>query len=171
MVNRTLGTMLQSLANDTPKQWDLKLPQAEFAFNSMLNRSMGTSPFAIIYTKIPGYTTNLIQLPTFKSISVENLADKITKTIEEVQKTLLNSNAKYKTLTSLHKRVKVFNGGDLVMVHLRKPRFSMGEYSRLKPKRFGPFRVRTKINDNYYIIDIPLDWNISTTFNVVDISE
>lgn len=49
VVNRSLGNLLRCLAGERPHQWDLILPQAEFAFNSSLNRSTAKSPFEIVY--------------------------------------------------------------------------------------------------------------------------
>lgn len=49
VVNRSLGNLLICLAGERPHQWDLILPQAEFAFNSSLNRSTAKSPFEIVY--------------------------------------------------------------------------------------------------------------------------
>lgn len=55
--------MLRTLAGDRPRLWDLALPQAEFAYNSMINRSTGDSPFAIVYTKLPNNVVDLLALP------------------------------------------------------------------------------------------------------------
>ena len=41
--------MLRSLIGESPKQWDRVLAQAEFSYNDSLNRSIGMSPFQILY--------------------------------------------------------------------------------------------------------------------------
>ena len=163
--------MLRSLVADRPKQWDLALSQAEFAFNSMVNMSTKRAPFAIVYTKPPNHTTDLLKLPSHSSKSVEALADKITTTLEDVKLKLTEANAKYKIHADEHRREKVFHEGELVMIHLNKSRFPIGEYHKLQAKNFGPFRVKQRINDNSYIIDLPTGWNISSTFNVSDLYE
>lgn len=171
LVNRTLGNMIRCLASDKPKQWDLALPQAEFAFNNLVNRSTGRSPFSIVYTKCPATTVDLIYLPTLKNKSAGQLAAEISATHNEVRAQLEASNAKYKAAADLHRREKVFDEGDLVMAHFNKNRFPPGSYNKLQPRKFGPFLIKHKVNDNAYVLDLPPDMHISPTFNVADLFE
>jgi hypothetical protein len=61
VVNRSLGNLLRCLAGTKPKQWDLALPQAEFAYNRSKSRTTGMSPFEIVYVRIhPEYWTSLL---------------------------------------------------------------------------------------------------------------
>jgi hypothetical protein len=47
-VNRSLSTMLRDQVK-TLGSWDGVLPEIEFEFNSSVNRSMGYSPFQVLY--------------------------------------------------------------------------------------------------------------------------
>lgn len=60
----------------------------------------------------------------------------------------------------------IFQEEDLVRIRLKKERFPLGSFVKLKARANGPFRIIKKINENAYKIDLPGDYNISTTFNV-----
>ena len=64
----------------------------------------------------------------------------------------------------------VFQPGDLVWLHLRKERFPTKRHSKLAPRGDGPFKVLHRINDNAYVLDLPEEYGVSTTFNVGDLS-
>ena len=54
-----------------PKQWDLVVSQAEFAFNNTKNRSTEKCRFEVVYTKLPWLTFDLTSLPTTIDLNKE----------------------------------------------------------------------------------------------------
>jgi hypothetical protein len=53
VVNRSLGDLLRSLVTEHHNQWDHILPHAEFSYNDSINRSIGQSPFQVVYGMQP----------------------------------------------------------------------------------------------------------------------
>ena len=164
--------MLRSLIGEHPKQWDLTLPQAEFAYNRSVNRTTGKTPFEIVYGRNPITPLDLVPIPVKEPVSVD--ADEQSQQIKElhqqVRAKIVQSNEQYKNRANKHRKRVVFKEGDLVWIHLRKERFPAGRFGKLKPRADGPFRVQKKINDNAYKIELPGHYNVSATFNVADLS-
>lgn len=63
VVNRSLGNLLRSLVGEHVSNWDLILSRAEFAYNDSVNRSIGKTPFEVVYGYHPHKPVDLIPLP------------------------------------------------------------------------------------------------------------
>lgn len=87
---------------DTPKRWDAALPQVEFAYNSMMNRSIGKSPFSTVYTKSPNQCIDLINVLKPKCKKVEKFEDLARQTHVDVKKHQPQSNENYKRNADKH---------------------------------------------------------------------
>ncbi|GKE45956.1 RNA-directed DNA polymerase, partial [Tanacetum coccineum] len=98
VVNRRLGNILRSLIRDNAKQWDLILPQAEFAYNSSVNRTTGKSPFEVVYGWNPITPLDLVPIIEVGRFSEEG-ADQ-SKQIKElhrsIQEQIIRHNEQYK---------------------------------------------------------------------------
>ncbi|KAJ9553571.1 hypothetical protein OSB04_017616 [Centaurea solstitialis] len=172
VTNRSLGNLLRCLVGDRPKQWDLALPQAEFAYNRSNHSSTGRSPFLVVYGRNPFTPLDLAPLadPIVFSADADELVAQIQQLHAQVRDQNIKHNLQYQTRVNKHRRKVVFNEGDLVWIHLRKDRFPQGRYGKLHPRADGPFRVLKKIGDNAYKIDLPGHYNVSATFNVADLT-
>ncbi|KAJ9555026.1 hypothetical protein OSB04_009640 [Centaurea solstitialis] len=172
VTNRSLGNLLRSLVGSNPKQWDLVLPQAEFAYNRSTHRSTGMSPFLVVYGRNPFTPLDLAPLPATEYFSTEgeDRATQIKLIHQQVRDQIINNNIVYQRRANVRRKKVVFQEGDLVWVHLSKERFPGGRSSKLQPRADGPFKVLKRINDNAYKIDLPGHYNVSATFNVADLS-
>lgn len=65
-------------------------------------------------------------------MAVESMAKEVQGVQKEVKQKLESSNAKYKAITYSHRREKVFNEGDSVMIFLWKEGFLVGTYNKLQ---------------------------------------
>ena len=79
------------------------------------------------------------------------------------------SNKVYKQNADSHRRVQEFAEGDYVMVRLRPERFSPETVKKLHARGVGPFKIIKKIGSNAYVVDLPSDFGISSTFNITDL--
>ncbi|GJS46474.1 hypothetical protein Tco_0596595 [Tanacetum coccineum] len=143
------------------KLWNVSLAQAEFAYNSAVHSSTGFLSFEVVYKTSPRHVVDFADLSGKNNVQANRMVEEAQATHEVVRANITEANAKYKITADKHRRKKLFQVGDEVMVFRRKKRFPVGTYSKLQPK----------INDNDYLVDLPNTMSISKTFNVLGIYE
>jgi hypothetical protein len=88
---------------------------------------------------------------------------------EETHQNISAANAKYQVSGSKGKKHVTFESGVMVWFHLRKHHFPTLHHFKLIPRAASPFKVLTTINDNAYILDLPVEFGVFTSFNVADL--
>ena len=143
---------------------------AEFAYNSLVNRTTGKSPHEIVYGFRPKQPIDLI--PMVDHYRVSESASSFATHMHELHKVISDkikqSNFNYKLRADVRRKFKTFDIGDLVMVRIRPERFPPGTVKKLHARSAGPFKILTKLNDN---VDLPEDFEINPTFNIEDLVE
>lgn len=168
VVNRSLGNMLRCLVGDNLRSWDSILCQAEFAHNNAHNRSLGFSPFKVVYGVVPRGPLALTTTPQpgeFHGRALE-LVEENTDVHQRALDHLSGTTIKYKRAADKRRREVRFEVGDQVWAVLTKERFPTGQYNKLKPRKIGPVEVVEKINENAYRLRLPSHVHTADVFNV-----
>ncbi|KAI5681312.1 hypothetical protein M9H77_02539 [Catharanthus roseus] len=172
VVNRNMGQRLRAILKKNLRQWEECLPHIEFAYNRVANSTTSHSSFQVVYGFNPLTLFDLVHLPVDQALSkVDSKKADFVKAIHaKVHEAIVNSNKKIVEKRNVGRRKVVLKPDDLVWVQFRKERFSQQRKSKFDDRRVGPFQIPEKINDNAYKVDLPGHYNVSTTFNVFDLS-
>uniref|UniRef100_A0A2N9HNF0 RNA-directed DNA polymerase n=1 Tax=Fagus sylvatica TaxID=28930 RepID=A0A2N9HNF0_FAGSY len=171
VVNRSLGNLLRCLVGDHARTWDSILPIAQFAYNNSVNRTIGMSPFEVVH----GYKARkpLDLLPMSPHVRMSESAEAFARHVHDLHKDISNrihsSNTRYKVQADSRRRHLEFAVGDYVMIRIRPERFPSGTVKKLQARSAGPFKVLKRIGSNAYVIELPSDYGISSTFNIEDL--
>ena len=87
----------------------------------------------------------------------------------EIRKKIQVSNYQYKIHADTHQRHAEFQVGDYVMIRIRPKWFPFRTVKKLQACSAGPFKVLKRIGRNAYVVDLPHDYGISSSFNIEDL--
>ena len=151
--------------------WEECLPHVEFAYNRAEHSTTKVSPFQVVYGFNPHAPIDLLSLPTTERIhsDARERADFIRKLHETTKANIESMNKKYRIAGSKGRKEIKLEPSDLVWLHLRKDRFPKLRKSKLMPRAAGPYKIIEKINDNAYKLELPPEFGVSPTFNIVDL--
>jgi len=111
-----------------------------------------------------------IPTPTKFSWEAEKRAKEIQDPHSHIRERIEKSNTQAMNQANKHKKNVQYQPADLVWIHLRKERFPSKRRSKLLPRSDGPFEILENIGPNAYKVDLPREYGVSATFNVVDLS-
>jgi hypothetical protein len=84
---------------------------------------------------------------------------------QAVQEQLEKSQAKYKVRHEMHRVDHQFKAEDQVWLYISRERMQ-GEGKKIKPIRYGPFKILYKIGTNAFQLELPLYMQIYSVVNV-----
>jgi hypothetical protein len=171
VVNCTLGTMLRAVLKKNLKMWEECLPRVEFAYNQTIHSTTKVSPFQVVYGFNPRALIDILPLPTSERIysDAKEHADFILQIHETTKHNIEKMNEKYRIASSKGRNEVKLESGDLVWLHLRKDRFPDLRKSKLMSRADASFKIIEKINDNAYKLELPPEFGVSPSFNILDL--
>ena len=114
-------------------------------------------------------SNKIVHCATGFNIAANNFTKKVQEVQADVKSTLEKTNVKCKIKIDKYEQFKLFDVGDEVMVFISKARMQ-GGHSKLQQRKYRPYKVVRKINNNAYVIDLPSWMGILKTFNVADLT-
>ena len=159
-VERFIGFLVKTMSTlvaDDHSDWDRTIDNALLVYRVSVSRSLGDSPFFLIYGRDPvlpqdvelglspqGRQNNTQTTEAFRSTRFRELKEAYAKLIEHKEKEQSHYKQYY---DASHKRVE-FKLGSLVMVYFHTPK--VGVSFKLRPSWDGPFRILEKDGDTVY---------------------
>ena len=163
-----METYLRMFCLHRQDDWADLLPMAEFAYNNHHHPLINTTPFFANY----GYHPTLMNVPSAgQSGESDEWIRWIHETQEECKRTIKQLQEISKQAYDKWKNENPgFKVGDSVWLEVTN--LSMDEPSpKLASKQHSPFKIKDKLSDLTYCLELPTHWRIHNVFHVNILSE
>ncbi|CAB0041169.1 unnamed protein product [Trichogramma brassicae] len=156
--NRTYKTMIKAYIDDNHREWDEKLPEITFAYNTAKQSSTGMSPAELIYGRKPeqpGSFRREVELEGQDQEQDEALQawkihlDKLPEKHETAAENMKKANEKQAKYYNANRRKTDFEVGEKVWkINKVLSDASKARSSKLARNFAGPFTITEKIGEN-----------------------
>lgn len=176
IVNKYLETMLRAYVAGNKSSWAEWLHLLEFAYNSSLHQSIGTSPYFLLYGFHPKEPLDFIAGRSSQSGRTYNLRGDAQEFLEEIS--MHREGARNAIARAQEEQAKAYNRGRrpapvfkvgsrvLVNPHTLEWLESKGEGVKLNQRWIGPFEVIEVINPKVYRLRMSNKYPGSPVFNI-----
>jgi transposase InsO family protein len=163
-INQILEQYLRSYVNYEQNDWVTKLPTAQIAYNSAKTETTQVTPFYANYGYEPDFRKEVLPGPLAEKAILS--AEQLRSLHQEMQKELQFVAHRMATYAN-KKRLKgpIFKTGDTVYL-LRKNIQTKRPSDKLDHKKLGPFKIKDKISDINYRLDLPKTMKIHPVFHI-----
>nr|MDZ8005329.1 RNase H-like domain-containing protein [Nostoc sp. DedSLP05] len=168
IVNKCLEGYLRMYTGDKQCRWMKWLHLAEYWYNTTYHTAIKMSPFKALYGYDPPSPRDWIST----DIRVAAAGDVIEETLEtmrSLKENLQMAVNRMKQQADQHRTERTFEVGDMVFVRLqpyKQTTLKIAGKQKLHPKFYGPYKIRQKISDVAYALDIPNRGRLHDVFHV-----
>lgn len=147
-VNRTLVPLLQVTA-ETEETWDRKLAEMENQLNNAVNKTIGDTPFHVLYGYYPSVNDGII-----RHIVTDESYENVVQLQQQIRQRILDEHKCWKEKhASTHAEPIKYKLGEVVF--LKRANVSTGESIKLQLKYRGPLVITEVLeNDTYRVAAI-----------------
>ncbi|KAL0535737.1 hypothetical protein IC582_030078 [Cucumis melo] len=157
VVNRGVETYLRCFCNEKPKEWSKWLPWTEYWYNTTFQRSIGMTPFQVVYGRQPptilSYGSSLS-----KNSTVEEMLQERDIVLISLREHLRLAQEQMKLYADRKRRAVEFSVGEYVFLRIRPYRqltVRSRRNEKLAPRFFGPYKIVERIGPVAYRLQLP----------------
>ena len=169
VMNKTLGIMLRAFIDEDQTNWDILLPNAEFAYNNSVHHSTGFTPFFLDSGQHPHVPASLLA-PTDTNVpSVHDHLEQQSTALLFAQDALQRAQDHQKHQADKKRQDHDFKIGDKVLINaenITMPADSGLSSDKLKPRFIGPFTLLEQHSPVTFLVDLPPTFKIHSVFHV-----
>ncbi|KAL0542645.1 hypothetical protein IC582_008834 [Cucumis melo] len=168
VVNRGVETYLRCFCNEKPKEWIKWLPWTEYWYNTTYQRSIGMTPFQVVYGRQPPTIVSYGSSPS-KNSTVEEMLQERDIVLVSLREHLRLAQEQMKSYADRKRRDVEFSVGEYVLLRIRPYRqitVRSRRNEKLAPRFFGPYEIIEKIGPVAYRLQLPDNSRIHPVFHV-----
>jgi len=155
--NQSVEVALRIFCNYRQDDWAEWLPIVQYQMNSHESSTTKKTPFDVWM----GYVPRAHQPDRTSSMPEMEVRKRLLKTIrEEAQQSMMAAQTRWVKPTNY----KPHQIGDKVWLDGKNLR-TFHPSTKLRPKRFGPFKVKEVLGPTTYRLDLPVAWKIHNAFH------
>ncbi|GAB5489773.1 MAG: hypothetical protein Pars2KO_33430 [Parasphingorhabdus sp.] len=166
---RTVQETLRAYVSERQDDWDIRLAQVEYVYNSGIHSATKYSPFYLNYGLHPEHPAALVSARPVdpKAEGVNQFTKRLRDDLRTAKQQLEVARTRMKRVADQRRRDEQFAVGERVLLRTKNFEFKHGgPSSKLRAKYVGPFRISARIGEVAYRLQLPQGWLIHDVFHV-----